>query len=121
LAWISSTRASACSAVGHDAPVFTSDLLAFQHPGCGLAASRGHVDGFPALGLLRRLRPTRRPSADDEPARPQPGRLGGRAAAGRFPRSPRDRSTGSASSYSPAASPRVRRSPSSWPPRRPND
>jgi hypothetical protein len=37
------------------------------------------------------------------------------------PRSPRDRLTGSASSYSPAASPRVRRSPSSWPPGQPND
>jgi hypothetical protein len=79
------------------------------------------VDGFPALGLLRRLRPTRRPSADDEPARHQPGRLAGRAVAGRFPRSPRDRSTASAPSYSPAASPRVRRSPSSWPPGQPND
>ena len=30
-----------------------------------------------------------------------------------------DRSTGSAPSYSPAASPRLRRRPSSWPPRRP--
>jgi hypothetical protein len=35
---------------------------------------------------------------------------------GWFPRSPSDRSTGSAPSYAPAASPRLRRSPSPWPP-----
>ena len=30
LRWIPSTRTSATSGVGHDAPVFTGDLLAFQ-------------------------------------------------------------------------------------------
>ena len=53
-----STRASASSASGHGAPVFTGDLLAFQSLRCGLAALLRHVAGFPDLGLLRGLRPT---------------------------------------------------------------
>jgi hypothetical protein len=32
--WISSTRASATDGVGHDAPVFTGDLLAFHPERC---------------------------------------------------------------------------------------
>jgi hypothetical protein len=39
LVWIPSTLASASFGVGHGALVFTSDLLAFQLHGCGLAAS----------------------------------------------------------------------------------
>ena len=58
LVWIPSTRASASSTVGHGAPVFTGDLLAFQSHRCGLAAPLRHVAGFPGLGLLRGLRPT---------------------------------------------------------------
>src|SRR3954464_15524188 len=53
---------------------------------CRSAASLRHAAGFPGLGLLRRLRPTQRPTADSEPART------GRAAPGWFPRSsPTDR------------------------------
>jgi hypothetical protein len=89
LAWIPSTRASACSGVGHGAPTFTGVLLACQHQRCGLAAALGHAAGFPGLGLLRRLRPTPGSSADDGPARRRPGWPAGRATPGRFPRSPR--------------------------------
>ena len=76
------------------------------------------MTGFPGLGLLRSLRPIPAPSADDGPARRRPGWPAGRATPGRFPRSPRDRSTGSAPSSAPAASPRLRRRPSPWPPGR---
>jgi hypothetical protein len=94
LVWIPSTRASACSGVGHGASVFTSVLLAFQSLRCELAAALGHVAGFPDLGLLRRLRPTQAPTVDSGPARHRPGRPAGRAAPGRFPRSCCDRLTG---------------------------
>jgi hypothetical protein len=75
--------------------------------------------GFPGLGLLRGLRPIPAPSADDGPARRPP--LAGRGEGGpeMVPTFTTDRSTGEAPSYSPAASPRVRRRLSSWPPGRP--
>jgi hypothetical protein len=76
------------------------------------------VAGFPGLGLLRRLRPTQAPTVDSGPARHRPGRPAGRAAPGRFPRSCCDRLTGEVASCAPAASPRVRRRPSPWPPGR---
>ena len=88
-AWIPSTRARAVFASGHGAPVFTGGLLAFQPARCRHAASLRHVRGFPAPGLLRRLRPVPGPSADGVPARHRPGRPGRRAAPRRFPRSPR--------------------------------
>ena len=88
LVWIPSTRASACSAVGHGAPVFTGDLLACQPHRCGLAAPLRHVAGFPGLRLLRGLRPLPASSADDGPARRRPGWPAGRATPGEFPRSP---------------------------------
>ena len=71
--------------MGHSsggASVFTVDLRAFQHPHCQLAGSLRPADGFPALRLLRSLRPTRRSSTDDEPARHCPGRAAGRATPG---------------------------------------
>src|SRR4051794_12170907 len=53
---------------------------------CRSAASLRHAAGFPGLGLLRRLRPTQKPTADSEPAHTT------RAAPGWFPRSsPTDR------------------------------
>ena len=58
-------------------------------------------------------RPT--PSAGNAPARTRAG-CTGEGDVGRFPRSPRNRSTGSASSSAPAASPRLRRGLSPWPP-----
>ena len=56
---------------------------------CGLAAALRHrhlcrVDGFPVLGLLRRLRPLPRPSGDGGPAR-QAGCSPGRASTEGFP------------------------------------
>ena len=80
----------ASSRLGHGAPVFTGDLLAFQSVGCELAAPLRHVAGFPGLGLLRRLRPTPAASADDGPC-PPPTWLAGRRGQppGWFPRSPR--------------------------------
>ena len=42
----------------------------------------------------------------------------GRATAGWFPRSPRNRSMREAPAFTPTASPRLRRSPSTWPPHR---
>jgi hypothetical protein len=50
---------------------------------------------------------------------PPPDRLpGGQGGRGWFPRSPKHRSARSALSYTPAASPRLRRRPSAWPPHR---
>src|SRR5262249_17084851 len=89
LVWISSTRASASSALGHDAPVFTGDLLVFRSQVCELAAPLCHVAGFPDLGLLRGPRPALEPSDDDDPARRRPGRPAGKGNSRRFPRSPR--------------------------------
>jgi hypothetical protein len=60
----------------------TVDVRAFQHPHCRLAGSLRPADGFPALRLLRSLRSTRQPSADDEPARRCPGWPAGRATTG---------------------------------------
>src|SRR3954454_22749935 len=119
LVWILSTRTRAATAANSDAPMFTGGLLTFQLLHCELAAALGHVTGFPGLGLLRRLRPTTRRSADGAPSPPRPGRSGGGTAPRWFPRSPLDRSTGSAPSYSPAASPRLPRSTSSCPSTRP--
>ena len=88
LVWIFSTRHRPHRASGHGASVFTVDLLTFQSQRCGLAVPLRHVAGFPALGLLRGLRPTSGPSADGGPARRRPGWPGGRAAPRWFPRSP---------------------------------
>jgi hypothetical protein len=97
--WIPSTRGHASRTLGHGAPVFTSDLPAFQSCHCEPAAALRHAPGFPRLGLIRRLRPDPTLSADDVPARPTLGR----DAPERFPRSPRNRLTGSVPSYTPAA------------------
>src|SRR3954470_20796857 len=80
-----------------------------------------HVTGFPDLGLLRVLRPIPPASAGDALSRRAAGCCPGRGRAGWFPRSLSNPSTGSAPSYAPAASPRLRRRPSPWPPRRRHD
>jgi len=78
-----------------------------------------HVRGFPAPGLLRVLRPAQWPSADDAPSRPRPpGRRAGRGPPA-VPTFTTSRSTGEAASSAPAASPRLRRRHSPWPPGRP--
>ncbi len=114
---ITRTRASANSSSGHGAPVFTSDLRALL--ACRESAGPlRHVAGFPDLGLLRVLRPTPAASAGDGPSHQATGCRLGSGPQGWFPRSPSDRSTGEAPSYAPAASPRLRRRPSPWPPAR---
>src|SRR5437660_2008447 len=111
---ITSTRASASSASGTGAAVLTAGLLAPQQ-GCTLAVRLRHVDGFPALGLLRGLRPlgSYRPTTclplTCLASRPEGGSRG-------FPRSPLNRSAEEVPSSAPATSPRVRRRPSPWPP-----
>ena len=79
-----------------------------------------HVRSFPALGLLRVLRPNPRPSADDAPS--ESTRLEGEAirSTGVVPTFTVIRSSGEAASFAPAASPWLRRSPSPWPPDRRN-
>jgi hypothetical protein len=62
------------------------------------------------------LRPV--PSADDVPALPPRWLHGSDGDTGRFPRSSRSRSTSEASSSTPAASPRLHRRSSPWPPGR---
>ena len=96
--WIPSTRGHASTATGPGATIFTGDLPAFQSFHRDPAAALRHAPGFPRLGLIRRLRPAPPLPADDVPARPN-----GRDAPERFPRSPQNRSTGSAPSYTPAA------------------
>ena len=86
LAWIPSTRASACSGVGHGAPTFTGVLLACQSHRCGLAVPLRHVAGSPGLRLLGRLRPLPGPAADDGPAHRRPGWPAGRATLGELSR-----------------------------------
>jgi len=115
LVWIFSTREQASSRLGHGASVFTGDLLTFQQPPCQPAGSLRHVTGFPGLGLLRTLRPIPASSADSGPARRHPPRAAVRATPGRFPRSPRLDRRGRRPALPLAASPRVRRRPSSWP------
>ncbi len=65
----------ASARASHGAPVFTSVLLVLLF-GCEHAGALRHVRSFPALGLLRLLRPTLAASAGNEPSlRPQ-GRSG---------------------------------------------
>jgi hypothetical protein len=58
------------------------------------------------------------PPADDVPALPPRWLHGRKGDTGRFPRSSRNRSTSEASSSTPAASPRLHRRSSPWPPGR---
>ena len=102
-------------------------LLTFQNFHCCLAgplrpaaASRGLHDGSSRPRLLRDLRPTHsapRPDTGLPPEPDWPSGPDGRSA-GWFPRSPNDRSVREAPSSTPAASPRLRRRPSTRPPHR---
>jgi len=116
LVWIRSTCHSASSSSGHSTPVFTSDLLPFQSLRCELAAALRHVTGFPGLRLLQRLRHAPACSVEHGPPRPRPGGPGRRDQPGTLPTFTTLRSTGPVPSFAPAASPRVRRRLSSWPP-----
>ena len=110
-----STRRSASWRPGHGSPVFTGGLPILLQSRDS-AGPLGHVAGFPGLGLLRVLRPIPAVSAGDGPSRRSAGCRSGRGPPGWFPRSLLNRSTGSVPNYAPAASPRLRRRPSPWPP-----
>ena len=112
---ITSTRCSASSRSGNEAPVFTSDLLE-QRGRCDHAGPLRHVTGFPGLGLLPVLRPIPVASTGDGSSRRPAGCWPGRGPPRWFPRSLSNPSTGSAPSYAPATSPRLRRRHSPWPP-----
>ena len=106
------------SRLGHGASVFTGDLLAFQSLHCGLAAVPS------PCGRLSRPRTTTEGSAPSRGHQPTAGLPADQLAAGRGGQ-PRDGShvhhapvDGIGAQLSPAASPRVRRRPSPWPPHR---
>ncbi len=114
---ITRTRRPASPRSGSGAPVFTSDLRDQQF-GCEHTGPLRHVTGFPGLRLLRVLRPIPPASAGNKPSR-RPARCWPvREPGGWFPRSLSNRLTGSAPSYAPATSPRLRRRHSPWPPGR---
>src|SRR5690606_37142505 len=114
---IARTRSSASIRLCHGAPVFTSDLHVLLAC-CEHAGPLRHVHGFPVLGLLRVLRPTSPASTGNGSSRPPCWRHDGEGPARWFPRSLLNPSTGSAPSYAPATSPRLRRRHSPWPPGR---
>ena len=66
---LASTRDPASTGPGHEAPVFTSGLLAV-HQCCEHTGPLRHVHGFPVLGLLRVLRPTSPASTGDRSSPP---------------------------------------------------
>ncbi len=83
LVWILSTLRSAPSKAESRSSVFTGDgLLTFQYVDCRLAGLLRRVRASRALGLLRDLRPARRPSVGNGPARHRTGCPAERATAG---------------------------------------
>ena len=81
-----------------------------------LAAALGHVPGFPGLRLLRRLRPVPTRSVDGGPSPEHRWHARAGTRSRRFPCSLTVRSSKEAPGYTPAASPRLPRSTSLWPP-----
>ena len=104
----------ASSSVGHGASVFTGDLLACPVLLLRPAGSLRHVAGFPGLGLLRILRPARghQPTTGLPATTLAAGGQGDSRVVPTFTTSP---SWGGRPALPLAASPRVRRRPSSWP------
>jgi len=89
--------------IDHRVPNFPPGL--FERPTRPVARSRKRPDECVPAGL------------DDPPSRRSTGSRPARGPSGWFPRSLSNRLTGEVPSYAPAASPRVRRRPSPWPPR----
>jgi hypothetical protein len=85
---------------------------------CRLAGPLRHVRAINALGLLRGLRHDLASSADDGPCPPAGGLPAGRGDAKTLPTFTTIRSTSEPPSSTPAASPRLRRRLSAWPPHR---
>jgi hypothetical protein len=104
--------------MGHATPVFTS---VSPSPFSRAAILLGPFPKWPAFPASQYYGPSA-PSRPDRQAMrpPEPCTAGGGGRPGepeRFPRSSANPSTGSAPSYAPAPSPRLRRRPSPWPPR----
>ena len=85
---------------------------------CQLAGPLRHVPASRVLGLLRGLRPIPCLRPTTGLSRPSSWPLEGGTDTKRFPCSTRNRLISLAPSFAPAASPQLRRSPSSWPSRR---
>jgi hypothetical protein len=85
------------------------------------AAALRHVTGSPGPGLLRRLRPVPARSADGGPSPPHhAGSVARQARTGTVPVFTAIRSTKEEPDFVPAASPRLPRSTSPWPPAEPS-
>src|SRR6266508_1151449 len=94
-------------------------------PGLPATLLRACCRPSPCGRLSRPPSTTAAPSPPTAPSRrrtcPPPVWLaGGKGGPGRVPTFPTHRLTGTVPSFSPAASPRLRRSPSAWPPRQPD-
>ncbi len=111
-----STRDQASSSSGHGPSVFTGDLLTFQPVPASLLPPLAMWPAFPASDYYGGSAPPRSHQLTTGLPVQRPGWPPARATPGWFPRSLRNRSAGEVPSSAPAASPRVRRSPSSWPP-----
>ncbi len=120
LAWISSTRGSAPPRASSSSLMFTSVLLVFQHPKPrDLLAPLAMCRAFPGSDYYGASAPSRgRQPAMGLPRHHPDGVSGARAAGdGSHVHRATDR-RGRRPADAPAASPRLRRSSSPWPPRR---
>ena len=113
------TRAGlACNKPSNGSLVSTSVLPVFQHFRYGLCWLPSPCDRLSRPPTTTKPPPRPVPSADDAPALLPRWLHGSEGDTGRFPRSSQSRSTSEASSSTPAASPRLRRRSSPWPPGR---
>ena len=118
LVWIRSTCTSAHSGSGHSTPVLTGDLLPSQYLHCELAAALRHVTGFPGLRTTTTAPPRPGPISRRRTCPHPTWMVGSRDQPETLPTFTTYRSKGWVPNFAPAASPRVRRSSSSWPPYR---
>jgi len=103
---------------GHHCGVRKYLLRSRCHPWPCVRLSRTPWHGRDPVRLLRRLRPTPVAIGGRRAFPFRPLAVSGEGTPGRFPRSPADRLSGEVPSSTPAASPRLRRRHSPWPPYR---
>ena len=117
---IVSTRAHAdCVSTGHETLVFTSVSPSVHLLLPNMLDPFAMWSAFPTPDYYGSSAPSQPDQQDMRSAKPSAAGCGRRPAEpGRFPRSFLDHSTGSAPSYAPAPSPRLRRRLSPWPPDR---
>jgi hypothetical protein len=122
LACISDTRDHDPAGAGSGAPAFAGASFGIAVSFLLVtAAALRPVTGSPGLRLLRRLRPVPARSADGGPSPPRrAGRAARRARTGTVPVFTAIRSTEEEPDFVPAASPRLPRSTSPWPPAEPS-